>query len=196
MTEPFSEWVIAGDFPAGRPAWEQAGAQFVADVEPHELRKLRLLNGAHSLLAYVGLEPRTARRSPMRSATRRAVTGCSSGGTRRASGSTCPGETLRAYRAQLLERWANPRIDHQLTQIAADGSQKLPVRVLPVLRLRRAAGDLPIAAVTIIAAWIGYLRRLGAQADGRRPGRGAAADRGVRGSGRASGARVAGPAER
>lgn len=53
--EPFSDWVLSGDFPAGRPQWESAGALFVDDVEPYELRKLWLLNGAHSILAYVGL---------------------------------------------------------------------------------------------------------------------------------------------
>lgn len=53
-TEPFSEWVISGEFPAGRPDWESAGAQIVEDVEPYEQRKLWLLNGSHSLMAYAG----------------------------------------------------------------------------------------------------------------------------------------------
>lgn len=164
VTEPFSEWVISGDFPAGRPAWEQAGAQFVADVEPHELRKLRLLNGAHSLLAYVGSSRGlTTVAAAISDATCRDWV--QQWWDEASIGLDLPGETLLAYRAQLLERWANPRIEHRLAQIAADGSQKLPVRVLPVLRLRRAAGDLPIVSVTIIAAWIGCLRRLGAQAE-------------------------------
>ena len=54
VTEPFTEWVLAGDFPAGRPAWDAAGARFVADITPYEQRKLWLLNGGHSLLAYLG----------------------------------------------------------------------------------------------------------------------------------------------
>ena len=54
VAEPFSNWVLSGDFPAGRPRWEDAGAVFVADIEPYENRKLWLLNGAHSLLAYAG----------------------------------------------------------------------------------------------------------------------------------------------
>ena len=54
VTEPFSEWVLSGDFPAGRPPWERVGARFVADVEPYEQRKLWLLNAGHSLLAYRG----------------------------------------------------------------------------------------------------------------------------------------------
>ncbi|MDE3129607.1 MAG: mannitol dehydrogenase family protein, partial [Acidobacteriota bacterium] len=55
VTEPFSDWILSGEFPAGRPRWELAGARFVDDVEPWELRKLWLLNGGHSLLAYLGL---------------------------------------------------------------------------------------------------------------------------------------------
>ncbi len=54
VTEPFSEWVLQGDFPSGRPSWESVGARFVADLAPFEQRKLWLLNGAHSLLAYAG----------------------------------------------------------------------------------------------------------------------------------------------
>ena len=54
VTEPFTEWVLSGDFPAGRPRWEDAGARFVDDIHPFETRKLWLLNGAHSLLAYAG----------------------------------------------------------------------------------------------------------------------------------------------
>ena len=54
LTEPFSQWVIEDRFSSGRPAWETAGAELVSDVEPYELMKLRLLNGAHSTLAYLG----------------------------------------------------------------------------------------------------------------------------------------------
>ena len=54
VTEPFAEWVLAGEFPHGRPRWEDAGARFVDDVVPWEQRKLRLLNGSHSLMAYAG----------------------------------------------------------------------------------------------------------------------------------------------
>ena len=54
VAEPFPNWVLSGDFPAGRPRWEDAGAVFVDDIEPYENRKLWLLNGAHSILAYAG----------------------------------------------------------------------------------------------------------------------------------------------
>ena len=64
VAEPFHNWVLSGDFPAGRPRWEDAGAVFVADIEPYENRKLWLLNGAHSLLAYAGATPRPHHRGP------------------------------------------------------------------------------------------------------------------------------------
>jgi fructuronate reductase len=157
VTEPFREWVISGDFPAGRPDWASAGAVFAPDVEPHELRKLRLLNGAHSLLAYAGLA-----RGRVTVAEAIDDDRCREWVERWWDEASyelpLPDQELRDYRARLLERWSNPRIAHQLTQIAADGSQKLPVRVLPVVRLHRKRGDLPHAAIAIIAAWVTYLR--------------------------------------
>jgi fructuronate reductase len=71
-------------------------------------------------------------------------------------------EELAAYRAALLDRFANPRIRHQLDQIAADGSQKLPVRILPTLRRERAAGRLPAGAIRVLAGWLCTLRGKGA----------------------------------
>jgi len=70
----------------------------------------------------------------------------------------------------LLERWSNPRIRHQLAQIAADGSQKLPIRILPVLRAERAAGRVPAGATRVLAAWICHLRGLGAPVSDVRAG--------------------------
>ncbi|CCH87629.1 Fructuronate reductase [Modestobacter italicus] len=142
-TEPFSEWVLAGAFPGGRPAWETAGAVLTADVTPFEDRKLWLLNGAHSLLAYAG---------PLRGWTTvaEAVTDPVCAGWVQEWWDTCaphldlPVDDVARYRAALLARFADPRIRHSLAQIAADGSQKLPVRLLPVLR--RDAGERPAAA--------------------------------------------------
>jgi fructuronate reductase len=70
-------------------------------------------------------------------------------------------DEIAAYRAALLARFANPRMRHALAQIASDGSQKLPVRVLPVLRRELAAGRVPEAAVTVLAAWALHLRGAG-----------------------------------
>lgn len=140
VTEPFSEWVLAGAFPAGRPAWEQAGALFVDDVTPFEQRKLWLLNGAHSLLAYAG-----SIRGHRTVADAIADPTCR-GWVEEWWDEACGhlpmvADDLAAYRDALLTRFANPGIEHLLAQVAADGSQKLPVRILPVLSAERAAGN-------------------------------------------------------
>jgi len=164
VTEPFSEWILSGAFPGGRPRWEDAGATFTDEIEPFEERKLWLLNGGHSLLAYAG----SARGH---STVAEAV-----------SDETCrgwleqwweeasphvrlPARDVAAYLAALLERWENPRIRHRLGQIAADGSEKLRVRILPVLRREREAGRIPEGATRALAAWVCHLRGRGAPAD-------------------------------
>jgi fructuronate reductase len=160
VTEPFTEWVVSGDFPSGRPAWETAGAVLTDDVTPYEQRKLWLLNGGHSLLAYVGV-------LRGRATVDEAVDDEHCRSLLEQWWSVCtPHLTLdrseaAAYCAALLERFVNPRIGHALAQIAGDGSQKLPVRLLPVLRAERAAGRLPAVVVTVLAAWILHLRGVG-----------------------------------
>jgi fructuronate reductase len=156
VTEPFSEWVLAGDFPGGRPAWETAGAVITPDVTPFEQRKLWLLNGAHSLLSYVGgLRGHDT--------VGEAVTDPYCSDLLQEWWAVCtphlavPREDAQAYCAALLERFANPRMRHALGQIATDGSQKLPVRLLPVLRRERAAGQLPRPVVVGLAAWVSHL---------------------------------------
>lgn len=157
VTEPFSEWIISGEFPAGRPDWQAAGASVVGDVAPFEQRKLWLLNGSHSLLAYCGsiLGHRTVDR---------AVADPTCRGWMRqwwdeaSAHLSLPAEEIGRYREALLRRYANPRIGHRLADIAADGSQKLPVRILPVLRAELAAGRLPTGACRVLAGWICRLR--------------------------------------
>jgi len=160
VTEPFSEWVISGDFPGGRPAWETAGAVLTDDVTPYEQRKLWLLNGGHSLLAYVGsLRGHATVDEAVEDEHCRALleqwwSVCI---PHLAVGSA----EAEAYCAALMDRFANPRIGYALAQIASDGSQKLPVRLLPVLRAERAAGRLPEVAVTVLATWLLHLRGVG-----------------------------------
>jgi fructuronate reductase len=159
-TEPFSEWVLAGDFPGGRPAWESAGAVVTDDVTPFEDRKLWLLNGAHSLLAYAG----TVRG---RATVDEAIADPVCRARVEQWWDTCaphlelPADDTARYRDALLERFAHPRIAHSLEQIAADGSQKLPVRLLPVLRRERASGRVPEAASRALAAWVLHLSGVG-----------------------------------
>lgn len=158
VTEPFTEWTLAGDFPAGRPAWEQAGARFVADVTPYETRKLWLLNGAHSLLAYAAgaVGHRSVAEAIDDPRCRAWVEEWWDEAAPHVSAET------GAYRAALVERFANPGIRHLLAQIAADGSQKLPVRVLPVVAAERAAGRTAAAGARTLGAWVAHLRGHGA----------------------------------
>lgn len=156
VTEPYSEWVLSGAFPAGRPRWEDAGARFVDDVAPYEQRKLWLLNGAHSLLAYAGIARghETVEQAIADPTLRGWVEEWWDEAARRLPQD--PAET-QAYRAALLERFANPGIRHLLAQIALDGEQKIPVRILPSLRAERAEGRLPQGSTRVLAAWARHL---------------------------------------
>jgi fructuronate reductase len=160
-TEPFSEWVVSGGFPAGRPRWEEAGAALVADVEPFEQRKLWLLNGAHSMLAYAGSirGHSTIDEAIADPACRSWVERFWDEASRHL---TLPAADIAAYREALLTRFSNPRAGDQLARIAADGSTKLLVRTVPTIRAERAAGRVPIGCATTVAAWILHLRGLGA----------------------------------
>lgn len=157
VTEPFSEWVLAGTFPAGRPAWESGGARFVDDIAPYEQRKLWLLNAAHSLLAYRGLavghatvadaiaDPAVAAELEQLWSEQRTEL-------------PFDAATVDAALAALRSRFGNARIEHRLAQIAADGSQKLGPRILDPLRSRLAAGRPPGAAqLGVLASWATHL---------------------------------------
>jgi fructuronate reductase len=155
VAEPFASWILAGDFPAGRPAWEDAGAQFVDDLEPFENRKLWLLNGAHTMLAYLGqLRGHTTVADALADAVCRDA--MEAFWDEAARHLTEPGLDIPGYRQALLDRFANPRIAHYLAQIAQDGSLKLRLRAVPVLRAERAAGRTGRAAARMIAARIDW----------------------------------------
>ncbi|WAJ29131.1 mannitol dehydrogenase family protein [Antarcticirhabdus aurantiaca] len=157
MTEPFTQWVVEDRFPAGRPDWGSAGATFVADVEPFELMKLRLLNGSHSTLAYLGY---LAGHETVADAM--AAPGFAellAGLMEREASPTLPslpGFDLAAYRAELLDRFRNPALRHRTWQIAMDGSQKLPQRLLGTIRDNLAAGRPIDRAALGVAAWMVY----------------------------------------
>ncbi len=168
VTEPFSEWIIAGTFAAAHPDWASAGARHVDDVTPFARRKLHLLNGAHSLLAYGGLlrGHREVAEALADDALAAAVAAWWDEAAEFVGGAR---EDRAAYRDALVRRFANPRMHHALAQIAIDGSAKLPVRVVPVARAELAAGRRAEASATILGAWIAFVRRVGADlADARR----------------------------
>lgn len=165
VTEPFTQWVIEDRFPAGRPPLDQVGAQMVADVRPFELMKLRLLNGSHSTLAYLGCLAGYAYVSEAIAdpAFHKLIDGLI---TEEAMPTLPPGlGDLAPYRDALLERFRNPALRHRTSQIAMDGSQKLPQRLLGTIRDRLGRG-LPITRAALgVAAWMRYV--MGVDEQGR-----------------------------
>ena len=156
--EPFRQWVIEDRFNGNdRPAWERAGAQIVSDVAPFEHMKLRLLNGAHSAMAYLGyLSGHETIHDTISDPILHQY-------TQRLWDEIIPmvppppGTDLRAYTVSLADRFANPTVRHRTWQIAMDGSQKLPQRLLGTIQERLHA-NLPIPALALaVAAWIRYV---------------------------------------
>nr|WP_283773389.1 mannitol dehydrogenase family protein [Altererythrobacter sp. KTW20L] len=159
VTEPFSQWVIEDKFAAGRPRWEVGGAQMVEDVRPYETAKLRMLNGAHSALAYIGLRHghtfvhKAVADPAIRPTIEKLMREEAASSLRPAAG-----QDLSAYADALLARFANPALDHRLAQIAMDGSQKIPERWLEVMAHHQAAGRQCPALLAALAAWMQHVR--------------------------------------
>jgi fructuronate reductase len=152
VTEPFRDWILSGTFPTGRPRWEDAGARYVEDIEPWERRKLWLLNGAHTLLAFAGLllGHRTVAEAIADPWLRSAVELLWGDASRQLPTNL----DLPAYCAALSERFSNSRIEHRLTQIAEDGTHKLRLRIVPVCVAELYAGRLPVGGALAVAAWV------------------------------------------
>ena len=157
VTEPFSQWVIEDRFPEGRPDWSIAGAEFVTDVAPYENMKLRLLNGSHSTLAYLGyLAGYETVADTMKDANYRRLAGAVMDDA--ATTLKMPsGADVAAYKRALMERYANPALRHRTWQICMDGSQKLPQRLLGSIRDRLAAGAPIDRLVMGVAGWMRYV---------------------------------------
>ena len=158
--ERFTQWVVEDRLGAGAPDLAQAGVQLVRDVRPFERAKLRLLNGAHSTLAYLGLLMGTstvaeAMANPALAGFVERMMREDIAPSLRGSG----GLDLDAYIASILSRFRNPAIGHQLAQIAADGSQKLPFRLLGTIDDALGAGR-PVTRLAIpVAAWMVFAAR-------------------------------------
>jgi fructuronate reductase len=157
ITEPFSQWVLEDSFAAARPAWESAGAIFTSDVLPYESLKLRLLNGSHSALAYLGLLAGYEYVAEFVEVDGVAAFVRALMGEAAATVSAPSSVDVDDYEQQLLRRFANPGLRHRLAQIAIDGSQKLPPRLVATVRDARAAGVEPVASVLGLAAWMRYV---------------------------------------
>jgi fructuronate reductase len=158
VTEPFSQWVIEDRFAAGRPPWERAGALLVPDARPYEQMKLRLLNGSHSALAYLGALAghgylADAARAPGFAEYLRAFMDLDVSPTLEVPA----GFDLDRYKQSLLDRFANPGLRYRTSQIAMDGTQKLPYRLLSTVAERLQAGAEPRYACLAVAAWARYV---------------------------------------
>jgi fructuronate reductase len=152
--EPFWQWVIEDRFAGPRPDFESAGVQLAADIAPWEAAKLRLLNGAHSAIAWLGglagidyvhevvAIPAYARF--LEALWDEAA----------ATLSPPPGLDIAAYRRALMARFANPGLPHRTRQIAIDGSQKLPQRLLAPIADRLARGQGIAALALAVAGWM------------------------------------------
>lgn len=157
VCEPFTQWVVEDRFGLGRPPYEHVGVQFVPDVTPYELMKLRLLNASHQALAYLGQLAgyhfvHDAAQDPM---FRRFLLGYME---QEATPTLqpVPGVDLDGYRRTLLDRFANPFIGDTLARLAFDGSERLPKWLLPVVRANLTDGGEIRRSATVVAAWARY----------------------------------------
>jgi fructuronate reductase len=153
-TEPFSQWIIEDRFAGHRPAWDKVGVQLVEDVLPFETIKLRLLNAAHSAIAYCGLltgmetVDEVMADAPLRSFIERLMA------EELMPALDVPeGFDLGLYRDQLLQRFENPCLRHRCQQIAMDGSEKILQRWLPTLEQLPEAPSL----VKALSAWCYFI---------------------------------------
>ncbi len=157
VCEPFSQWVVEDKFADGRPEWEKVGVLLVKDVRVFEKIKLRLLNGAHSTMAYTGYLSGFQYISEVmeQPAFVKLVTTYMA----REAGETVAapaGFDIEAYKQQLRDRFSNKALKHRTWQIAMDGSQKLPQRLLETLREQlKGNGNIDILCLGV-AAWIRY----------------------------------------
>ncbi|MDH5353157.1 MAG: mannitol dehydrogenase family protein [Gammaproteobacteria bacterium] len=158
VTEAFSQCVVEDDFCVGRPAFECHNIQMVSDVAAFETMKLRLLNGSHSALAYLGSLAgyETVAQAMQDNQLVQFIESLM--GQELAPTLNMPTDIdLKEYQSQLLKRFRNPGLQHQLLQIATDGSQKLPQRILSPIRERLSQG-LPIPRLArCIAGWIAFI---------------------------------------
>lgn len=158
--EPFQQWVIEDDFPTGRPDFGAAGATMVADVHAYEAIKIRLLNGGHQAVAYLGQlagheyvhealdDPTIAEfvRTYMKEDAAPTL-------------QVPAGFDLPGYIGELFARFSNPAIADTLARLGTDASNRIPKFVLPTIIDRLAAGEVPHAGARLIASWREFIRR-------------------------------------
>lgn len=159
VAEPFLQWVIEDDFPTGRPKWELAGAEFVSDVTAHEMMKLRMLNGAHSILAAIG----QTLGAPTIAQTVRLPYVQEFLASYWAEVALTLSNDLNtdAYAEQLLARFKNTALEHRVDQIASDVSKKIQQRLVPPYRELDMGSDVIALGLAIIIRACGSRNEMG-----------------------------------
>ncbi|HEY3772888.1 MAG TPA: mannitol dehydrogenase family protein [Solirubrobacteraceae bacterium] len=157
VCEPFTQWVLEDSFSGDRPPLERAGVQLVADVEPYELMKLRLLNASHQGLAYFG---RLCDYTYVHEAAQdRLFQSFLRGYMDQEATPTLdpvPGVDLTAYKAELIERFANPEIRDTVARLGAESSDRIPKWLVPVVRIQLQRGGQVRLSAAIVASWVRY----------------------------------------
>ena len=159
VCEPFVQWVLEDKFVSGRPAWEQVGVQFTDDVTPYEEMKIKLLNGSHLALTYLGFLKgyryvHETMNDPLFVAYIRAYMDLDV----TPQLASVPGIALEGYKDTLIERFSNQAIADQLERVCSDGSSKFPKFTVPTInRLIVDQGNLERASL-VVAAWALYLK--------------------------------------
>ncbi|HEY4017601.1 MAG TPA: mannitol dehydrogenase family protein [Pseudonocardiaceae bacterium] len=152
--EPFSQWVIEPNFAGPRPAWETAGALLSSEVHAYEMVKVRLLNGCHSLIAYLGLL-RGHRYIATAFADEPIAASVAHLMADYAPTLHLPaGFDLARYQEQLAGRFANAALGHRTAQVGTDGSMKLAQRVPDAVAWHHRAGTVPTALALLVAAFL------------------------------------------
>jgi mannitol 2-dehydrogenase len=166
VCEPFTQWVLEDEFALGRPPLEEAGVQLVADVEPYELMKLRLLNASHQALCYLGYLAgyryvHEVCQDPTFVAFLRGYMDREGTPTLR----PVLGVDLDSYKGTLIERFANPEVRDTLARLCAESSDRIPKWLLPVIREQLANGGEIDRAALVIAAWARYAEGIDEQGE-------------------------------
>ncbi|HTU30313.1 MAG TPA: mannitol dehydrogenase family protein [Solirubrobacteraceae bacterium] len=157
VCEPFIQWVLEDSFCSARPPLERVGVQVVDDVEPYELMKLRLLNASHQGIAYFGrlcdyTHVHEAAQDPLFQSFLRAYMDREATPTL----APVPGVDLESYKAELIERFANPEIRDTVARLCAESSDRIPKWLIPVVRIQLRVGGPVELSAAIVASWARY----------------------------------------
>ena len=155
--EPFRQWVLEDNFPAGRPAWEKVGVTFTPHVHAFETMKLRILNAGHAVMAYPGgLKGIRFAHDVMADQTIRAFLDKVETDEILPIVPPVPGQDLNAYKALIIDRFSNPEVADTVRRLCLDGSNRQPKFVIPSIRDNLARGIMPSGLVLECAFWCRY----------------------------------------